>query len=166
MRAVTLNETRRLTPRDIRRQKRRTSPTSIIMYATFEKEKEMEKDEEKETAFCVQSLYRRVLFHGSYLPTYPLNKEPLRRAESWKSPPSPFLSLYGLRCRCLLFLLSLSLSLSTYFSRRGGFRANSCIFTKATRAYTRYLPTRGLSSLPVVIHYGWPRYLPTAIAAC
>lgn len=46
MRAVTLNETRRLTPRDIRRQKRRTSPTSIIMCATFKAEGEME------TSFC------------------------------------------------------------------------------------------------------------------
>lgn len=48
---------------------------------------------------------------------------------------------------------SFSLFPLTYFSRGGGFRANGCIFTKAT--CTRCLPTCGLSSLPV-IHYGWP----------
>jgi len=143
MRAVTLNETRRLAPRDIRRQKRRTSPTSIIMCATFEEEK----DKEKETSFCVQSLYPDASYSTDLLPTYPLNKEPLHRAG--EEFPSLFLPLYG--CRCLLFFLSLFPF--TYFSRGGGFRANGCIFTKAT--CTHCLPTCDLSSLPVT-HYGWP----------
>lgn len=46
--------------RDIRWQKRGTSPTSIIMCVTCEGE---------ETSFCVQSLSGCVLFHGTYLPT-------------------------------------------------------------------------------------------------
>lgn len=69
MRAVTTSETRRPAPRDIRRQKRGTSPTSIIMCVTFE--------EGNISSRVYTSTIRRVLFHGSY----PLNKEPLRRAE-------------------------------------------------------------------------------------
>lgn len=106
MRAVTLNETRRLASRDIRRQKRRTSPTSIIMCATFEEEK----DKKKETSFCVQSLSRRVLFRR-ILPTYPLNKEPLQE----KRVPLAISSTLWLS---LSPFLSLSLSFHVFFSRR------------------------------------------------
>lgn len=77
-------------PRDIRRQKRGTSPTSIIMYVTCEGE---------ETSFCVQSSGATCV--PRTLPAYPLNKEPLRRAtEGGWLPPHYFLHFMVLVERC------------------------------------------------------------------
>lgn len=67
-------------PRDIRRQKRGTSPTSIIMCVTCEGE---------ETSFYVQSL-SGVSCSPRALPAYPLNKEPLRRAAEGVCLPSRY----------------------------------------------------------------------------
>jgi hypothetical protein len=87
---------------------------------------------------------RASLFHGSS-PPYPLNKGPLRhtdpRRREFGHPLFP--RLYG----------SLSLSLSLSFSRGSVFRANDCLFTKATcvrddaRTRCRHLRSSSCGSL-------------------